>query len=75
MLVLTRKCQEIVKIILEDDREIEVIIAKVDGPIVRLGFTADKSIQIVRAELLTRPRKNIESSVCDKCGTDNCMQL
>jgi carbon storage regulator CsrA len=52
MLVLTRKPDESVVITTGSGEEIVVSVLGVVGQQVRLGFDADESIDIVRAELL-----------------------
>jgi sRNA-binding carbon storage regulator CsrA len=54
MLILTRKSQDEIVITVPpstEEREIRVIVTKASG-LVKLGFEADESINIVRAELL-----------------------
>lgn len=53
MLVLSRKIGEILKI----GDEIEVQILDVNRGQVRIGIAAPKQVNIVRTELLNRPRK------------------
>lgn len=52
MLVLTRKENESVVITTESGEEIVVSVLAVSGQQVRLGFDADESVLIDRAELL-----------------------
>jgi carbon storage regulator CsrA len=50
MLLLDRKTQESITIVLEDDREIEVKVIGYNKYGVKLGFEAPRSIQIHRTE-------------------------
>lgn len=56
MLVLTRHVGERLVVILEDGREILVEVCQVYGPVARprvsVGLTADRTIKILREELL-----------------------
>jgi len=52
MLNLTRRPNESIVITTADGQEIEVIVLSVKGNQVRLGISADESIEILRAELL-----------------------
>jgi len=52
MLILTRRPNESLVITTADGQEIEVIVLSVKGNQVRLGISADESIEILRAELL-----------------------
>lgn len=52
MLVLTRRVGESVVMTTADGQEIEMKVLGQIGNQVRLGFEADKSIDIVRSELL-----------------------
>lgn len=49
MLVLTRKKNQSIFI---NGREIKITVVDVRGQLIRLGFEADKSIEIVREEVL-----------------------
>jgi len=52
MLNLTRRPNESIVITTADGQEIEVVVLGVKGSQVRLGIAADKSVEILRAELL-----------------------
>lgn len=52
MLNLTRRPNESIVITTADGQEIEVVVLGVKGNQVRLGIAADKSVEILRAELL-----------------------
>ena len=56
MLNLSRRKGEIIVIRLEDRREIEVIVTKVSGKKIQLGFVAPRSIEILREEIKDVPR-------------------
>ena len=60
-LALSRKVNETVIITLEDGRTIEVTLAKIQNERVRLVFKADKSINIIRKEVLCRSGLKAES--------------
>ena len=61
-LALSRKVNETVIITLEDGRTIEVTLAKIQNERVRLVFKADKSINIIRKEVLCRSEFETEKS-------------
>jgi carbon storage regulator len=52
MLILTRRVGESIVITTADGQEIEMVVLGQKGNQIRLGFEADKSIDIVRSELL-----------------------
>lgn len=52
MLVLSRKPDESVVITTESGDEIKISVLSINGQQVRLGFDADESVTIDRAELL-----------------------
>jgi len=52
MLNLTRRPNESIVITTADGQEIKVIVLGVKGNQVRLGIAADKSVEILRTELL-----------------------
>ena len=52
MLVLTRKLNEKTVIITPSGDRIEVVVVDIDRGKIRLGFTAGRSVQIFREELL-----------------------
>jgi carbon storage regulator CsrA len=54
MLVLTRKKDESIICMLEDGREIEIILLELRGNQARIGVNADMTIDIVRDELLSK---------------------
>lgn len=57
MLVLSRKPEERI-IIRKDGVEIKLTVVQIGPNSVRLGFDADKSVEILRAELIeTKPEK------------------
>ncbi len=51
MLILTRECESVV-ITTADGQEIEVVVLGIENNRVRIGIEADKSVEIVRSELL-----------------------
>ena len=63
MLTLSRKKGESIICILEDGREIKVIISQVKGNQVSLSFDADETIDIYRDELLLDESKNRQSFI------------
>ena len=52
MLALTRKEGEKIICTWQDGREVEIVVAAIDGNQVRLGIDADDDINIVREQLL-----------------------
>lgn len=52
MLVLSRKLNEKTVIITASGERIEVVLVDIDRGKVRLGFAADRSVQIFREELV-----------------------
>ena len=52
MLSLTRKESESVIFILDDGREVKVVISSIDSNRVQLNLSADKEIKIIRSELV-----------------------
>lgn len=52
MLILTRHVGESIVITTADGQEIEMVVLGQNGNRTRLGFEADRSIDIVRSELL-----------------------
>lgn len=59
MLILTRKVGEVI-VIGTKPNQIEVTIFEVDRGRVRLGFEADRSIPIMRSELIGEAKYNQE---------------
>jgi len=55
MLVLTRKQNEKIEIILDDNTSIMISIAEIDRNRVKIGFDAPKNIKILRTELKKLP--------------------
>jgi carbon storage regulator CsrA len=55
VLVLTRKWQEKVFILLPDGREVVITLVGTDGNKVRLGFECPRDLKIFLEELLPRP--------------------
>jgi carbon storage regulator len=58
MLVLTRKAGEAVLV----GDSIRVTVERIDGGAVRLGFTAPKSIPVLREEVMGRQREDRDGS-------------
>jgi carbon storage regulator CsrA len=58
MLVLTRFPEEGVKIICDGEVVCTVMVLKVIGDAVKLGFQADESVRILRSELKDFGKKN-----------------
>jgi carbon storage regulator CsrA len=56
MLILTRKPDEEVVIKTPSGEVIKVIVVQVRGKAVRLGFAADRSVEIVRDNAVVRDR-------------------
>lgn len=57
MLILTRRPGESITIETPEGRTIMMTVLAVKGTQVRVGFTADKDVSVVRNELLSRERK------------------
>ena len=58
MLSLSRKENESIICILEDGREIEIFVSQIKNDQVRLSIGADKTINVVRDELLFDKSRN-----------------
>lgn len=52
MLVLSRRCQEVIVIQPEEGNPIEVTILRVKDGTVRLGFQAERGVTILRKEIV-----------------------
>ena len=54
MLMLGRKQGQKIKILLENNQEITILIAKVTGKTVKIGFEAPQSVKVLREEVALR---------------------
>lgn len=59
MLVLTRKCDEAVRLL---DGAVRIIILEVQGDQVRLGFEAPKQVDILREEIFLAREENTRAA-------------
>lgn len=57
MLILRRSCRQRVLILLEDGREIDVIVEDIDNRKVALGFRAPDGVLVMREEVLDRVQR------------------
>lgn len=64
MLVLTRKLME--KLYIGDD--ICVTIVRIEGGQVRLGIEAPREVSVVRAELVSQPKPEVQAVNCRSAG-------
>lgn len=53
MLILTRKTNEAIILTTDDGQEVRLVVLAIKGQQVKIGFEADQSVEIVRAELLS----------------------
>lgn len=60
MLVLSRKRLERISLVVppsDRSRTIELIVVEIDRDRVKVGFAADRDVQILREELIDKPRQ------------------